>query len=71
MIFKCFVLVKMYGNTRSCRKLFVVKMNEFPLFSFHFLWIVFISLYNLFSSRFIIMLFRGGIKFLLGSVVVQ
>ena len=45
---KCLVLVKIYGN--SPRKLFVkiirnsdVKMNEFPLFSFPFLRIVFIS----------------------------
>jgi hypothetical protein len=51
VIIKCFVLVNMYGN--SPRKLFVrvmsnseVKMNEFPLFSFPFLWIVFISLYS-------------------------
>ena len=45
---RCLVLVKMYGN--SPRKLFVrlirncdVKINEFPLFSFPFLKIVFIS----------------------------
>jgi len=45
---KCLVLVKMYGN--NPRKLFVriirnsdVRMNEFPLFSFPFLRIVFIS----------------------------
>lgn len=45
---KCLVLVKMYGN--SPRKLFIriirnsdVKINEFPLFSFPFLKIVFIS----------------------------
>ena len=45
---KCLVLVKMYGN--SPRKLFVktirnsdVTINEFPLFSFPFLKIVFIS----------------------------
>lgn len=45
---KCLVLVKMYGN--NPRKLFIriirnrdVKMNEFPLFSFPFLKIVFIS----------------------------
>lgn len=51
VIVKCFVMLKMYGN--SPRKLFVrvvrngeVKMNEFALFSFPFLWIVFISLYS-------------------------
>ena len=45
---RCLVLVKMYGN--SPRKLFIriirnsdVKINEFPLFSFPFLKIVFIS----------------------------
>jgi hypothetical protein len=45
---KCLVLVKIYGN--SPRKLFIriirnseVRMNEFPLFSFPFLKIVFIS----------------------------
>jgi len=45
---KCLVLVKMYGNRP--RKLFIriirnsdVKINEFPLFSFPFLKIVFIS----------------------------
>ena len=45
---RCLVLVKMYGNCP--RKLFIkiirnsdVKMNEFPLFSFPFLKIVFIS----------------------------
>jgi hypothetical protein len=57
----------MYGN--SPRKLFVkiirnndVKMNEFPLFSFPFLKIVFISWCSLFMSNLIIMLFRDGIN---------
>jgi hypothetical protein len=50
---KCLVLVRMYGN--SPKKLFVtiirngdVRMNGFPLFSFPFLRIVFISWCNLF-----------------------
>jgi hypothetical protein len=45
---RCLVLVKMYGN--SPRKLFIkiiknsdARMNEFPLFSFPLLKIVFIS----------------------------
>jgi hypothetical protein len=61
----CLVLVKMYGN--SPKKLFVrivrnrdVRMNEFPLFSFPFLKIVFISWCNLFINKFTIMLFRDG-----------
>ena len=48
MSVRCLVLVKMYGN--SPRKLFISiirnsddRMNEFPLFSFPFLIIVFIS----------------------------
>jgi hypothetical protein len=60
---RCLVLVKLYGN--NPRKLFVriirnrdVKMNEFPLFSFPFLKIVFISWCNLFINKFTIMLFR-------------
>lgn len=59
------VLVKMYGN--SPRKLFVriiknreARMNEFPLFSFPFLRIVFISWCSLFINRVTIMLFREG-----------
>jgi len=62
---KCLVLVKMYGN--SPRKLFAkiiknsdVRINEFPLFSFPLLRIVFISWCNLFISRVTIMLFRDG-----------
>jgi hypothetical protein len=64
---KCLVLVKMYGN--NPRKLFVriirnseVKINEFPLFSFPFLRIVFISWCSLFISILTIMLFREGIN---------
>jgi hypothetical protein len=62
---KCLVLVKMYGN--NPRKLFIkiirnrdAKMNEFPLFSFPFLRIVFISWCSLLISRLTIMLFRDG-----------
>lgn len=62
---RCLVLVKMYGN--NPRKLFVriirnrdVRMNEFPLFSFPFLRIVFISWCNLFINKFTIILFRDG-----------
>ena len=62
---RCLVLVKMYGN--SPKKLFVkiiknkdVRMNEFPLFSFPLLKIVFISWCSLFISRVTIMLFRDG-----------
>ena len=64
---RCLVLVKMYGN--SPKKLFIriirnrdVRMNEFPLFSFPFLKIVFISWCSLFISRLTIMLFREGIN---------
>jgi hypothetical protein len=53
---KCLVPVKMYGN--NPRKLFVkiirnkdVRINEFPLFSFPFLRIVFISWCNLFINK--------------------
>jgi len=70
---KCLVLVKMYGN--NPRKLFIriirnreVKMNEFPLFSFPFLRIVFISWCNLFISRLIIILFRDGINQILVGI---
>ena len=58
---QCLVLVKMYGN--SPRKLFTrimrkrdVRINQFPLFSFPFLRIVFISLCILFIKMFIVML---------------
>jgi hypothetical protein len=64
---RCLVLVKMYGN--NPRKLFArinrnndVRMNEFPLFSFPFLKIVFISWCSLFINSVIIMLFRDGIN---------
>ena len=53
---RCLVLVKMYGN--NPKKLFVriirnndVRMNEFPLFSFPFLRIVFISWCSLFINK--------------------
>lgn len=62
---RCLVLVKMYGN--NPRKLFVriirnsdVRINEFPLFSFPFLKIVFISWCSLFINSVTIMLFREG-----------
>ena len=75
--FRCLVLVKMYGNSPT--KLFIsiirdseVRISEFPLFSFTFLRIVFISLCSLFFNRSTILLFCDGlVKFLLGSVVVQ
>jgi hypothetical protein len=64
---RCLVLVKMYGN--SPKKLFIriirnrdVRMNEFPLFSFPFLKIVFISWCSLFISKLTILLFREGIN---------
>ena len=64
---KCLVLVKMYGN--NPRKLFVKiirnsegRVNEFPLFSFPLLRIVFISWCSLFISRLTVILFRDGIK---------
>ena len=70
---KCLVLVKIYGN--SPKKLFAriirnsdVKMNEFPLFSFPFLRIVFISWCNLFISSLIIILFRDGISQILVGI---
>jgi len=70
---KCLVLVKMYGN--NPRKLFArimrnsdVKMNEFPLFSFPFLRIVFISWCSLFISSLTIMLFRDGINQILVGI---
>lgn len=70
---RCLVLVKMYGN--NPRKLFIriirnreVRMNEFPLFSFPFLKIVFISWCSLFISRLIIILFRDGINHILVGI---
>ena len=70
---KCLVLVKMYGN--NPRKLFVriirnsdVRMNEFPLFSFPFLRIVFISWCNLFIKSLTIILFREGISQILDEI---
>ena len=62
---RCLVLVKMYVN--NPRKLFVkiirnndVRINEFPLFSFPFLIIIFISRCSLFITKLTIMLFREG-----------
>ena len=70
---KCLVLVKMCGN--NPRKLFVriirnsdVRMNEFPLFSFPFLRIVFISWYSSLISSLTIILFRGGINQILDGI---
>jgi hypothetical protein len=70
---KCLVLVKVCGN--SPRKLFVkiirnseVRINEFPLFSFPFLKIVFISWCSLFINKLIIMLFREGINQILVGI---
>ena len=66
---RCLVLVKMYG------KLFImiirnrdVTMNEFPLFSFPFLRIVFISWCSLFISKLTIMLFLAGINQILVGI---
>jgi hypothetical protein len=63
---RCLVLAKMYGNRPT--KLFVwimrnrdVRMNEFPLFSFHFLRTVFISRCSLFISKLTTILFSEGI----------
>jgi len=70
---KCLVLVKMYGN--NPRKLIVriirnsdVRMNEFPLFSFPFLRIAFISWYSLFISNLTIILFREAINQILDGI---
>jgi hypothetical protein len=70
---RCLVLVKMNGNSPT--KLFIsiirdseVRMNEFPLFSFPFLRVVFISLCNLFINRFTIMLFHDGISQILVGI---
>ena len=67
VIVKCLVLVKIYGN--NPRKLFLriisnsdVRMNEFILFSFHFLRIVFISWCSLFISNLTILLYREVIN---------
>ena len=68
---RCLVLVKMYGN--KSKKLFVkimgnneVRMNEFPLFSFPFLKIVFIIVFiswcSLFINKLTIILFCDGIN---------
>jgi len=63
----CLVLVKIYGN--NPKKLFVriirnndVRMNDFPLFSFPFLRIVFISWCSLCINKLTIILFRDGIN---------
>jgi hypothetical protein len=57
------------------KKLFVkiirnsdVRMNEFPLFSFPFLRIVFISLRSLFINKFTVILFRDGINQILVGI---
>lgn len=70
---RCLVLVKMYGN--NPRKLFIkimrnsdVRMNEFPLFSFPFLRIVFISWCSLFINNLTIILFREGINQILDGI---
>jgi hypothetical protein len=74
---KCLVLVKMYGN--NPRKLFVriirnndVRMNEFPLFSFPFLRIVFFPGVDYLLVILLLYCFvRGLIRFLLGLVVAR
>jgi len=70
---RCLVLVKIYGN--NPRKLFVriirnsdVRINEFPLFSFPFLRIVFISWCSLFINSLTIILFREGINQILVGI---
>jgi len=70
---KYLVLVKVYGN--NPRKLFVmiirnsdVGMTEFPLFSFPFLWIVFIFWCSLFISNLSIILFHEGINQILDGI---
>jgi len=74
--FRCLVLVKMYGNSPT--KLFIsiirdskVRMNEFPLFSFPFHRIVFISLCSSFINRVTIMLFHDGISEILVGISVS
>jgi hypothetical protein len=71
---RCLFLVKIYGNNPT--KLFVkiirnsdVRIDEFPLFSFPFFRIVFISWYSLFISKLTIYCFvMELIRFLLGLV---
>jgi len=70
---RCLVLVKIYGN--NPKKLFIriirnrdVRMNEFPLFSFPFLRIVFISWCSLFINSLNIILFREGISQILVGI---
>lgn len=70
---KCLVLVKIYGN--NPRKLFIkikrnrdVRINEFPLFSFPFLRMVFISRCILFINNLIIIVFRDGINQMLVGI---
>jgi hypothetical protein len=64
----------MCGNNPN--KLFVrivrngdVKMSEYPLFSFPFLRIVFVSWCNLFINRLTIILFRDGINQILVWII--
>jgi len=45
-----------------------VRMNKFPLFSFHFPRMVFISWCNLFISKLIIIIFRDGINQILAGI---
>jgi hypothetical protein len=73
LVLKCLVLVKMYGN--SPRKLFIriirsskFKINEFPLFSFPFLRVVFISWCSLFINKFTIILFQERINQILVGI---
>ena len=68
--------MKMYGN--NPRKLFVkiirnndVKINEFPLFSFSFLIIVFISWGSLFICKLTLILFREGINQILVGISIS
>jgi len=70
---RCLVLVKIYGNSPT--KLFIkiirnndVRINEFPLFSFPFLRIVFISWCSLFINNLIIILFCDGINQILVGI---
>jgi hypothetical protein len=65
--------VKIYGN--SPKKLFVriirnndLNMNEFPLFLFPFLRIVFISSCSLFISKLTVILFRDGVNQILVGI---
>jgi hypothetical protein len=70
---RCLVLVKIYGN--NPRKRFVkiirnndVRINEFPLFSFDFLKIVFIYWCSLFIRKLTIVLFHYGINQILVGI---